>query len=674
MREYDCWFQKQDGEPCVKGGLPERILLAGGGEIFNNAVAEYSELLLRKWGVKTVKLNGFTGERCVVIGVLDEIRSKNLNFSLPASLPPEGFLIRSGDDGLLICGADERGALYGVYRFLALLASGAFSENFETTDSPRSKYRIINHWDEASGFIERGYAGRSLFFKDGEIKYDAARIKDYARLLASTGINIISINNVNVRGEAKRFITEEYLPGVAALSAIFRPFGVRLMLSINFAAPCVIGPLATADPLDEKVAAWWAERARVVYSCIPDLAGFLVKADSEGEPGPFQYGRTHADGANMLAAALKPYGGELIWRCFVYNNSQDWRNWKIDRARAACDVFLPLDGAFSDNVLLQIKYGPLDFQVLEPVTPLLGALKKTRRLIEFQITQEYTGQQIDLCFLPYMWEKVMNFDAAYAETGFKIKELAANGGFEGIEGFAAVANTGLDKNWTGHTLAQANLYGYGRIAWKPDLKALDIAEEWSRLTFGVKQPKTAETVSQILMRSYPAYEKYNAPFGICFMVTPSTHYGPNIEGYEYSKWGTYHRADLHAIGVDRTVRGSGYAALYAPKNAAVFSDPSLCPKEFLLFFHRLPYGRLLANGETLLQNIYDSHFEGVEEAQKMMEDWEALKEAVDGCVYESVLEKFKLQIKNAREWRDQINTYFFRKTGISDAKGRLIYP
>jgi alpha-glucuronidase len=377
----------------------------------------------------------------------------------------------------------------------------------------------------------------------------------------------------------------------------------------------------------------------------------------------------------MLAKALAPYNGTVVWRCFVYNCVQDWRDAAIDRARAAFDNFKPLDGRFDDNVILQIKHGPYDFQVREPVSPLFGALEKTRCAMELQITQEYTGQQIDLCFLPWMWSDVLKFDSGYgdaaenAESG-TIRALLASGR---IDGLAAVGNTGLDGNWTGHTLAQANLFGYGRMAWNPSLSPHKIADEWSRLTFP-QHESVSRNVAKILLDSYPTYQKYNAPFGVCFMVESGHHYGPNIEAYEFSKWGTYHRADYKAIGVDRTPSGSGYTEQYAPKNAAIFADPAACPEELLLFFHRIPYDYIMKNEKTLLQNIYDSHFEGYDEVKAMLAAWLGLKDKLNQAVFESVKARMERQLENARQWRDIVNTYFFRHTGIGDEKGRKIYP
>jgi len=362
----------------------------------------------------------------------------------------------------------------------------------------------------------------------------------------------------------------------------------------------------------------------------------------------------------------------VIWRCFVYNCVQDWRDQTQDRARAAYDHFMPFDGKFDDNVILQIKFGPYDFQVREPVAPLFGALKKTRHLLELQITQEYTGHQIDMCYLPWVWQDIMEFDTATGPNS-RIRELVRpyREGVSSIEGFAAVVNVGRDANWTGHTMAQANLYGYGRMAWNPGLSAPEIAREWSELSFG--RGSVADTIADLQLRSYPAYEKYNAPFGVCFMVTPNTHYGPNIEGYEFSRWGTYHRADAQAIGIDRTPSGTGYTGQYSQENAAMFADPARCPENLILFFHRLRYDHKMKNGETLLQNIYDTHFEGYDEVAAMLETWKGLKDSLEGAVYGSVLGRLERQLANAREWRDQINTYFLRRTGIADKRGRKIY-
>jgi alpha-glucuronidase len=674
LKEYDCWLQERRITPAIK--MPETVYAKSGGAVSSQAVKEFSRGIKRLLGfAPNVQKKPDVKKSAVFLGLINEIE-KYTQVSTP-KIGAEGFFIKVTDSQIFIAGYDENGLLYGVFRFLLLLSQGKIKNGFELCDTPVSPLRMINHWDNFDGTIERGYAGGSFFYKDGRFNFDNARIEDYARLIASIGINRVSINNVNVKEKAKLLITEEYLRNAAKLAAIFRRFGIKLILSINFGASWSLGKLPTADPLDSAVAAWWKERAALIYKYIPDLAGFIVKADSEGEPGPFQYNRNHADGANMLAQAVKPFGGVIFWRCFVYNCTQDWRDHSIDRARSAFDHFMPLDGSFADNVVLQIKFGPYDFQVREPVGPLFGALKKTHYVMEWQITQEYTGHQIDLCYMPYIWEEIANYDTGYdkccEERGSRIKEMIAPfcEGCSNIEGFSAVVNVGLDNNWTGHTLAQSHLYGYGRMAWNPSITAKEVAKEWTDLSFGTGE--TAQKIENILLKSYPAYEKCNAPFGVCFMVTPNSHYGPNIEGYEFSRWGTYHRADAASIGIDRTPSGTGYTDQYSRKNAAMFADPSACPENLLLFFHRLRYDFKMKNGQTLLQNIYDTHFEGYDETAAILEEWKTLKNSLEIEMYESVLARLERQLTNAREWRDQINTYFWRKTGIADAKGRKIY-
>jgi alpha-glucuronidase len=659
MKEYDCWMQHT--ESVIPAPLDAML-----STVVTEAGCDFAAVELR-YGLKR-----FAPVSCpepgkqTLLGTIVAL-NRQYQFTLPKQAP-EGFVIQVSKTTIIIAGQDTQGLLYGVYRFLARLDSGAFKGDINReAEAPATPIRMINHWDNLDGTVERGYAGRSLFFNNDQFDYIPERIEQYARLLASVGINRLSLNNVNVRAAAKRLITEEYLPALETLATIFRPFGIRLMISVNFAAPYSLGILPTADPLEPSVATWWQERVALIYRYVPDLAGFVVKADSEHEPGPFQYGRSHADGANVLAAALKPYGATVIWRCFVYNCTQDWRDRTVDRARAAYDHFKPLDGHFADNVILQIKHGPYDFQVSEPVSPLFGALSQTQHLMELQITQEYTGHQIDLCFLPWMWEKVLRFDTEQG-TSTSITNMIISGRISGIAG---VGNAGTDQNWTGHTLAQANLYGFARMAWNPALSAGEIAHEWAALSFG--HGAAASAIAALLLGSYPTYQKYNAPFGICFMVEPGFHYGPNIEGYEYSRWGTYHRADTQAIGIDRTSAGTGYTTQYAPVVEQRFADPATCPEELLLFFHRLPYGFIMKNGRSLLQNIYDTHFEGYDEVQAMLDQWIALKEQLDQSIYESVKERLEWQRENARQWRDVINSYFYRRTGIDDISGRTIY-
>lgn len=610
----------------------------------------------------------------VVLGTFGDAETARLvGAGRSAQVGPEGYCILGGEGGPIVVGAQApAGLLYGVFHLLRLLGTNSLNNDTVIIENPANGLRMINQWDNADGSIERGYAGPSIFYQDDKIVQDLSRVRDYARLLASVGINAISINNVNVHRVETRFITAECLPDVARVADVFREYGVKLFLSINYASPIELGDLTTSDPLDPEVQAWWKHKAEELYAAIPDLGGFLVKADSEGRPGPFTYGRDHADGSNMLAEAIEPFGGIVIWRCFVYNCTQDWRDRSTDRARAAYDHFKPLDGRFKDNVILQVKNGPIDFQVREPVSPLFGAMEKTNLVIEFQITQEYTGQQRHLCYLPPQWKEVLEFDTEAAPEGAEVKNVVDGSLYKrSLGGFAAVSNIGADANWTGHLLAQSNLYGFGRLAWNPELEAEAIAAEWAQLTFGEEQ---AETIVSLLMNSWSIYESYTAPLGVGFMVNPDHHYGPNVDGYEYSRWGTYHFADCHGIGVDRTqATGTGYTGQYMGSKAAMYESLADCPDELLLFFHHVPYTHQLHSGKTVIQHIYDTHFEGVERAEEQVRIWSGLESGMHPELFAQVKERLEEQARHSREWRDIINTYFYRKSGIADAQGRTIY-
>ena len=425
------------------------------------------------------------------------------------------------------------------------------------------------------------------------------------------------------------------------------------MISVDFSQPMRHG-ISTADPLDPSVRQWWNETASRVYDSIPDLAGFLVKADSEGRPGPFTYGRNHADGANMLAEALKPFGGFVVWRCFVYNCRQDWRDTKTDRPKAAWEHYAYLDGSFADNVILQIKHGPFDFQVREPLSPLLLGMKKTNLAMELQLAQEYTGHQIDLYTMIPMW-----------------KELYEELPEENIMSIAAVSNLGSDENYTGHPLSAVNLYTFGLLAWNPQVDAQAAVLRWCRLTYSMP-PEQEQTLVSLLLSSRRTYEKYTAPLGIGWMITPHDHYGPNPSGYEYDLWGTYHKADRDAVGIDRTHVGTGFLDQYPESIRKKYEDPLSCPDLYLLFYHRLPYTFRMSDGRTLIQRIYDDHFEGLDETRRLAALLLALPfPEPDASVIRQRMDK---QLYNAREWCDIINTFFHRLSGIPDEKGRIIYP
>jgi len=474
-------------------------------------------------------------------------------------------------------------------------------------------------------------------------------------------VNAVAVNNVNVRATEARLLTDR-LDDVAALADRFRPYGVRVYLSVSFAAPMTVGGLATADPLEPSVQDWWVRAADGVHARVPDFGGFVVKADSEGEPGPYGYGRSHADGANLLAAALAPHGGVVFWRCFVYNHRQDWRDRSTDRARAAHDHFAPLDGQFLDNGILQVKYGPIDFQVREPVSPVLAAMPATRLALEVQLTQEYTGQQRHVCYLGPLWSEVLGF-RPWGSSGDDVATLVA--------GLVGVSNVGDDPYWTGHPLAQANLYAFGRLAWDPRLDPSSILDEWIDLTFG---RELREPLHSLMDDSWLTYEQYTAPLGVGFMVRPGHHYGPDVDGYEYTPWGTYHFADRDGVGVDRTrATGTGFTGQYPSPWSDVYESLETCPDELLLFFHHVPYSHTLHSGVTVIQHIYDSHFAGAAAVVRMRECWAGLAGRVDPSRHARVASLLDEQLRCAEEWRDQVNTYFFRKSGIPDAHGRPIF-
>ncbi len=667
MEYSNCWLQYKKISDIKKSAI--LLFCNTEGKISVNAVRELTLAFQALYGREIIKAKDESDYRDAGSGIF-------LKRTVPGEIGEEGYHIKCLEGKCMISSVSETGLLYGVFALLRNLQLQKVTD-FDTwvwTEEkvPSNPMRMLNHWDNMDGDIERGYSGKSFFFfKDDIIVND--RIKAYARLVSSVGINSVAINNVNVKGAATELISGRYYGKLGSLAEIFGAYGVKLFLSINFAAPVELGGMDTADPCDGRVRTWWAKKAEEIWRNVPELGGFLVKADSEGRPGPFTYKRTHADGANMLADAVKPYGGLVIWRCFVYNCRQDWRDLKTDRAKAGYDNFMPLDGQFSDNVILQIKNGPMDFQVREPVSPLFGGLSETNIMLELQIAQEYTGQQRHVCYLiPWFKEILSHNTCCELEKGTVADIVSCRTYGNNHGGIAAVSNTGKDYNWTGHELAGANLYGFGRLTFDTGLTAEKIAGEWIRQTYGFHE-KVRENVTKILMMSWPAYEKYTSPLGIGWMVKPNSHYGPEVDGYEYDRWGTYHRADHKGIGVDRTDSGTGYCSQYNEPLSALYADRNTCPEELLLFFHRVAYDHILSSGNTVLQHIYDTHFEGAAEAETFLNMWEELQGLIDEDAYQRALERFKHQKEHAKEWCDVINSYFYRKTGIEDKYHRSLY-
>jgi alpha-glucuronidase len=617
-------------------------------------------------------------ENVILVGTIDEIRRGAPGLIPDVTLAADAFWLKSATHGPLhytvIAASNDRGLLYGAFALLRKIALGETLANLDQRETPYAPVRWVNHWDRLDGTIERGYGGNSIFWENAHVRQDLTRVADYARLLASLGINACSINNVNAD---PRLLTPGYAPEIARIAEAMRPWGVRIAISVSFGSPLdkdSVDKLDTFDPLDPKVIAWWKARVDELYAAVPDLAGIVLKADSEGRVGPSVYHRTHADAANLIARPLAPHGGLLFYRGFVYDNHMDWQNLKNDRGRASYDNFHSLDGQFDANVIVQIKNGPIDFQVREPASPLFGGLEKTNEAIELQVTQEYFGQAKHAVFLVPYWKETLDFDMyATAAGDSTVKALAAGKTFHRpAGGFVGVVNVGLDDNWFGNHLSQANLYGFGRLAWNPDLSSQKIADEWTRLTFGAN-PKVDQTVEQIQLTSWRTYENYTGPLGLQTLTDiTGNHYGVNVEASERNGWGQWHRADESGVGMDRTsAKGTGYIGQYRPAVAARFESLATCPDDLLLFLHHVPYTYKLHSGKTVIQSIYDSHYEGADAVAAYVEQWKSLRGLIDERRYNDVLAQLEYQAGQAVVWRDAVNTWFARASKIADAKGRV---
>ncbi|HVU44721.1 MAG TPA: alpha-glucuronidase family glycosyl hydrolase [Terracidiphilus sp.] len=646
--------------------IPSGVRVLGGSPIEQTAAQEL------KRAFPLLGSNADSSDEQVVLGTIAEVHKVFPALTVPHALAPEGYwLTQSSSSGhplIVIAGADDRGALYGAFDLLRRIASGSDLTSLNAVENPAMPIRWVDEWDNASGTVERGYGGRSIFFENGKVRDDLTLVNDYARLLASVGINACNVNNVN---GAAPFLEPEMLRGLKRIADTMRPWGVRLAMSVDIASPQKIGGLNTFDPLDPQVKAWWAAKVDEIYTLIPDLAGFTVKADSEGQPGPASYGRSPADAANVLANALAPHHGVVLYRAFVYNNHLDYNDLKADRARAAYDIFHPLDGKFAPNVIVQIKEGPIDFQALEPVSPLFAGLRQTNEAMELQITQEYLGQQRHLVYTGPMWKWVLDFDLRADSRATPVKQIIEGKTFHRpLGGMVGVSDVGRDS-WLGAPVAMANLYAFGRLAWDPDLSAEAIAGEWTRQTIS-NNPTVVATVDRMLMQSWPTYVDYTGFLGSQTLTDiTGSHYGPNIESSERNGWGQWHRDDAQGIGMDRTVAtGTGYIGQYPPAIAKLYDSVASCPDDLLLFFHHVPWTYKLHSGKTVIQYVYDSHYNGAEEAAQLVTEWQSLKGKIDPALYSDELARLQYQAGHAIVWRDAIVQYFFKESGIPDAKGR----
>lgn len=569
----------------------------------------------------------------------------------------EGYVLRAthiaGRRAIVIAANDDVGVLYGAFALLRVMQTHRSLQDLHVTSAPRIQLRLLDHWDNLDRTVERGYAGASLWEWDALPDSVSPRYRAYARANASIGINGSVLTNVNANAQV---LTPAYLAKVAALADVCRPYGIKVYLTARFSAPLEIGALATADPLDAAVRQWWADKAAEIYRLIPDFGGFLIKANSEGQPGPQDYGRSHAEGANMLADAVGPYGGIVMWRAFVYRNAVP-----VDRVRQAYEEFQPLDGAFRRNVLVQVKNGPLDFQPREPFHPLFGAMPKTRLMLEVQITKEYLGQDTHLAFLAPMWKEVLDADTHADGEGSTVGRVI-DGSLDGHTptGIAGVANTGTDRNWTGSHFNQANWYAYGRLAWDHTLSAGEIAEEWIRLTFS-NDAQVVATVKAMMLASREAVVNYMTPLGLAHQMAREHHYGPGpwVQGGR-ADWTSryYSRVDSGGIGFDRTATGSNAVAQYFPRVRDRFANRNSVPDNLLLWFHHVAWTAPMRSGRSLWDELIHRYNAGVDTARWMNDVWGTLEGKIDRQRFVEVRAFLRIQEREAVWWRDASVRYF----------------
>ncbi|MDR3219917.1 MAG: alpha-glucuronidase [Dysgonamonadaceae bacterium] len=579
-----------------------------------------------------------------------------LNMVGKTRLPnPDAFTI-TGDsrNGVNISASSEKGLLYGAYHLLRMQETGQLNGELNIAESPSYNLRILNHWDNLDGSIERGYAGQSLWRWEQLPETVSPRYREYARANASIGINGTVLNNVNA---SPQILKTEMLEKVKVLAGIFRPYGIKVYLSVNFSSPVILDGLKTADPLDKTVQQWWKNKAAEIYRLIPDFGGFLVKANSEGQPGPQDFGRTHAEGANTLADALKPYGGIVMWRAFVYNPSGD------DRAKQAYLEFTPLDGQFRDNVIVQVKNGPIDFQPREPFNALFGAMKKTPLMPELQVTQEYLGFSNHLVFLASMWKEFLNSDTYCKGEGSTVAKVTDGTVFPNkLTAIAGVANTGDNTNWCGHHFAQANWYAFGRLAWKHQLTPAEIADEWLRLTFS-SDIALVNPVKEMMLSSWETTVSYMMPLGLHHIFAWSHHYGPEpwcaIPGAR-PDWlpSYYHQADNTGLGFNRTTTGSNAVSQYESPLREILNNPNTCPENLLVWFHHIPWNHTMKNGRSFWEELCYRYDAGVQQVRAFQKIWDRQENRVDAERFCHVQSRLKIQSKDAVWWKDACLLYF----------------
>jgi alpha-glucuronidase len=648
------------------------VWLADGNATFNVIQKEIETAYEGLLGIKPLFEKNLPKNNCLVIGTVESLKSicSASDLARLSDLGKDGYIIFSKtmekQSLLYIAGNTHLGALYGSFHFIRLLQMQSNIDNLDIVESPKINNRILNHWDNLDRTVERGYAGFSIWDWHKLPDYIDQRYIDYARANASIGINGTVLTNVNANSFA---LTKEYIEKIAALANTFRPYGIKVYLTARFSSPIEIGGLVTADPLDQEVKLWWKNKAKEIYQKIPDFGGFLVKANSEGQPGPQNYGRSHAEGANLLADALAPYGGIVLWRAFVYAHEDD-----EDRAKQANNEFEPLDGQFMDNVIIQVKNGPLDFQPREPFHPLFGSIPKTQIGLELQITQEYLGQGTHLVYMAPLYKECLESDTYKNGTGSTIARIIDGSLYnQQHTAIAGVSNIGTDRNWTGHHFGQANWYAFGRLAWDHSLQSDEIAKEWISLTFS-NNKDVNKVISDIMLPSREICVNYMMPLGLHHIMGWDHHYGPgpwvNIGRADWTSL-YYHRADSAGIGFDRTKSGSNALSQYSPEIEKQYTDKKTCPEKYLLWFHRLNWDYETKSGRTLWREIVYKYYKGADDVKVMAEKWATLKGSIDDERFEHVSAFLEIQKKESEWWRNACVLYFqtFSKQPIPE-----IYP
>ncbi len=605
----------------------------------------------------------------------NRIKDSKLIFLTNKNLKNEEFIIKNIKNKIFIFSKNKNGFLYSIYHLLEIIKLKKINKkNIYIYEKPNIKLRIIQHLDNLDGSIDKGYSGNSIFFFKNNINYNFNRIIYYCRLLCSIKINNICINNFDVNIPSTFLITKNWLIQLYEIYKILYKYNIKMFISVNYQSPLILGKLNTFDPLNKKVIKWWENKIEEIYSYIPKLGGILIKTDSKYNKGPLYYKRNHIEGCKNIAKNLKYFKGILIWKCDIYKK-QNWRNKNKDKILNNYKYFSKLNNKLPNNLILQIN-NPIGYQIREPVSPLLGSMNNTSQILELQMNQEFTGQQIDLCWLPPQWKNILNFDTHYYKNKkSKIKKIISgklhkNNKYYGI---SVISNIGNNYYWTKNYLSQCNIFSYGKILWNLNINLNNLLKDWIKLSLS-NNNKIIKKIRKIIFNSWKNYERYTTPLGLGGMVDPKSNYKCNIDGYEYINSGIYHNSNRYSIGYNRTLSGSKFTKQYLNKNFIKFNNINKCPEDLILFFHNLSYSHFLKKYKcSIIQYIYNSHFKGVKNIYKWIKLWKKTKFYINKNIFKNVKKKLKKQFKNSIEWRDKINTYFYRKSGIKDKFNRKIY-